>query len=86
VKVAGAVGLAATVAPIVALVVGHLVVGAGTFFGVQGLLAAGQGAELTDHSFVTLVERLFGLWGYAAAWLLWKGHIVAPSPTLTATR
>jgi len=85
VKVAGAVGLVAIVTPIAALVVGHLAVGAGTWLGVQALLAAGQGAELADRSFVTLVERLFGLWGYVAAWLLWKGQIVAPSPTPTVT-
>lgn len=86
VKVAGAVGLAASVAPIVALLAGHLAVGAGTFLGAHALLAAGDGAAFTDHSFVTLVERLFGLWGYVAAWLLWKGHIVAPSPTLAPLR
>jgi hypothetical protein len=28
---------------------------------------------------VTLVERLFGLWGYVAAWLLWRGHVAAPA-------
>jgi len=25
--------------------------------------------------FVTLIERIFGLWSYLAAWLLWCGHI-----------
>lgn len=85
VKVAGAIGVVASFAPIVALLVGHLAVGAGTFLGVQALLAAGEGAALTDHSFVTLVERLFGLWGYVAAWLLWRGQIVAPPPTRAAT-
>jgi hypothetical protein len=73
-KVVGAVGLVASLTPIMALVVGHLVVGAGAFLGVSGLLSAGQGGAL-DTSFLTLVERLFGLWGYAAAWLLWRGHI-----------
>lgn len=71
-KVVGAVGVAATLLPLVALVVGHLVVGAGAFLGVRGLLASGHG---TDRTFVTLVERLLGLWGYVAAWLLWRGHI-----------
>ncbi len=75
VKVAGAVGVLATVLPIIALIAGHLVIGAGAFLGVRGLLAAGEGAALTDRSFVTLVERLFGLWGYVAAWLLWRGHL-----------
>jgi hypothetical protein len=74
VKVVGAVGLIATVLPIGALI-------AGAFVGVKALLAAGDGAALTDRSFVTLVERLFGLWGYVAAWLLWRGHIArAPDP------
>ena len=80
VKVVGAVGLVASLAPIVLLVAGHLVVGVGTVFGVNALLAAGHGADPTDHSFVTLVERLFGLWGYAAAWLLWRGHIRVTAP------
>ena len=75
VKVAGAVGVVATVTPIVALVAGHLAMGVGAAVGIKALLAAGDGATLTDRSFVTLVERLFGLWGYVAAWLLWRGHI-----------
>jgi hypothetical protein len=75
VKVVGAVGVLATALPIVILVAGHLAVGAGALLGAKQLLAAGEGAALTDRSFVTLVERLFGLWGYGAAWLLWRGHI-----------
>ena len=43
------------------------------------MLAAGEGAPLGDRSFVTLVERLFGLWGYVAAWLLWRGYMEAPA-------
>ncbi len=81
VKVAGAVGVLAAALPIAALVAGHLAVGVGAFAGVKALLAAGEGATLTDRSFVTLVERLFGLWGYVAAWLMWRGHIAAaPQP------
>lgn len=75
-KVAGAVGVVAALLPIAALVLGHLVIGFGAFFGVRALLAAGDGAALTDGSFVTLVQRLFGLWAYAAAWFLWRGQIV----------
>ncbi|HEX2659373.1 MAG TPA: hypothetical protein VHU40_13915 [Polyangia bacterium] len=72
VKVVGALGVVASLTPIVALIVGHVAVGAGAFLGVKGLLAAsGSG----DHTFVTLVERILGLWGYGAAWLLWRGHI-----------
>jgi hypothetical protein len=53
------------------------VLGAGAYLGLGALLSAGHGAAAGDYGFVTLVERLFGLWGYAAAWLLWRGHIQA---------
>jgi hypothetical protein len=79
VKLVGAVGVVASLLPIVALVAGHLAVGAGAFLGVKGLLAAGNGGD--DRTFVTLVERILGLWGYVAAWLLWRGHIRAASTT-----
>lgn len=83
-KVVGAVGLVASLTPIVALLVGHLVVGAGAFLGLSALLSAGHGTGPLDTSFLTLVERLFGLWGYAAAWLLWRGHIRAVPATSAA--
>jgi len=76
-KVVGAVGVIASLTPIVALIVGHVVVGAGAFLGVGALLAGRDGAAPTDLGFVTLIERVFGLWGYAAAWLLWRGYIRA---------
>lgn len=75
-KIIGAVGLLATVGPIVAIVVGHVVVGVGAAIGVGSLLSATDGSTPSDLSFVTLVERIFGLWGYVVAWLLWRGHIV----------
>lgn len=77
-KVAGAVGLLAAAAPVAAIVVGHLAVGMGAWFGVGGLLAAAQGQAGADTGFVILVERIFGVWAYAAAWFLWRGHIAAP--------
>ncbi len=76
-KFVGAVGVAATAFPIAAIVVGHLVVGLGAAIGVSGLLAATDGSAPSDLGFVTLVERIFGLWAYVAAWLLWRGYIVA---------
>lgn len=75
VKIVGAVGVVASVLPIAAIVVGHLAVGAGAFLGVNALLEAGNVGAPADGSFVTLVQRLFGLWAYVAAWLLWRGHI-----------
>jgi hypothetical protein len=80
VKLVGAVGVVATLAPIAALIIGHLVVGAGAVLGVRAILAAGSGGALTDHAFITLVERVFGLWAYVAAWLLWRGHIRVSAP------
>jgi hypothetical protein len=77
VKIVGAMGVAATLTPIVALVAGHLAVGAGAFLGVKGLLAA-SGHAGDDRTFVTMVERILGLWGYVAAWLLWRGHVRRP--------
>lgn len=79
-KVVGAVGVVVSLAPIVALVAGHLAVGFGAALGVVGMLAAADGGAPADLSFVTMVERVFGLWGYVAAWMLWRGHIKSPVP------
>jgi hypothetical protein len=76
----GAAGLVASLTPILALLVGHLVVGVGAFLGISALLSASGGSGPIDTSFLTLVERVFGLWGYAAAWLLWRGHVRATAP------
>lgn len=76
-KVVGAIGVLATLAPIAAIVVGHIAVGVGAAIGISALLSAAEGGMLSDLSFVAMVERIFGLWGYVAAWLLWRGHIVA---------
>ncbi len=85
-KVVGAVGVLATAFPIGAIVVGHLVVGVGAALGISAILAATSGAAPSDLGFVILVERIFGLWAYVAAWLLWRGYIVAPSPGTISTR
>jgi hypothetical protein len=42
---------------------------------VGAILSATEGLAPTDLSFVGLIERLFGLWSYLTAWLLWRGHI-----------
>ena len=78
-KVAGAAGVLAALAPIIAIVLDHIVVGLGAALGVGSMLAAADGGTLPDLSFVAMVERIFGLWGYLAAWLLWRGRIVNKS-------
>jgi hypothetical protein len=74
-KVVGAVGVIASLGPIAAIVVGHLALGLGAAFGVGAILSAAEGGVLSDTSFLTVVERTFGLWACVAAWLLWRGHI-----------
>lgn len=74
-KLVGAIGVLATLAPIAAIVVGHIAVGVGAAIGVGALLSAAEGGTPSDLGFVTMVERIFGLWGFVAAWLLWWGHI-----------
>jgi len=74
-KVVGAIGVLATLTPIAAIIVGHIAVGLGAALGIGSLLSASGDAH-SDLSFVTMVERIFGLWGYVASWLLWRGHIV----------
>ncbi len=78
-KVIGAVGVFATLLPMAAVVAGHVVVGLGAALGVESILSAGESGTPGDLGFVTLVERVFGLWGYVAAWLLWRGHITSQS-------
>lgn len=77
-KMVGAVGAVAAAGPILAIVVGHLAVGVGAALGVGSLLASAMGHGPADTSFVTFVERIFGLWAYLAAWMLWRGHVEAP--------
>jgi hypothetical protein len=74
-KVVGAVGVLATMVPIALIVIGHIAVGLGAVWGVASLVAATDGAPMTDISFVIVVERIFGLWCYAAAWFMWRGYL-----------
>ncbi len=74
-KFAGAAGVMATATPIAALIAGHLVVGFGAALGIESLVSSTQGGAPVDLRFVTLVERIFGLWSCAAAWFLWRGYI-----------
>jgi len=47
-KVVGAVGVLASVVPIIALAVGHLALGTGEFFGIGAILSATDGAVPVD--------------------------------------
>jgi hypothetical protein len=74
-KVVGAVGVLASLVPIIALVIGHLALGTGAFLGVSAILSATEGRAPIDLSYVTMIDRVFGLWCYLSAWLLWRGHV-----------
>jgi len=53
-KIVGAVGLAASLLPIFAIVAGHLGLGLGVYFGLNALLPAANGASLIDPAFIPM--------------------------------
>ena len=74
-KFAGTVGALVSIAPILALVFGHLALGAGAFFGIGALLAAVEGAAMNDYSVINAIDTIFALWALVTAWFLWRGSI-----------
>lgn len=77
VKVVGAVGVVATLAPILALLAGHLAVGAGAYLGVGSLMRATEGAALQDMTAIHVLDALFAVWAVSSAWMLGRGAIAA---------
>lgn len=77
VKVAGAVGLVTALAPLGALIAGHLVVGFGAWFGIDALMRAAEGQVLADLAAIRAVDMLTLLWSSFAAFLLLTGRIRA---------
>jgi hypothetical protein len=74
-KFAGALGVVASVAPIVAIVTAHIALGASTVFGISSLLAATEGAAMKDFSFINTIDSIFALWSLVTARFLWQGYI-----------
>jgi hypothetical protein len=74
-RILGSLGVVGTLLTLVLLIAGHVMVGAGAILGIGAIMAATNGSAPTDLSFISLIDRMFGLWGYATAWLLWRGHI-----------
>lgn len=75
VKVAGAAGVVFSLAPIAALVAGHLVLGLGALFGIDALMRGAKGQALTDLTAIRAVDMLILLWSGFAAWFLLTGRI-----------
>jgi hypothetical protein len=74
-KVAGTIGAIASIAPILALVIGHLALGAGFMYGIGSLMEAADGGVLADYSFIKTIDVLFAIWSLVSAWFLWRGYI-----------
>ena len=73
-EIAGAIGAVAGIAPILALMPGHVVLGAGAALGIGSLLAATDGAVPGDFSFIKIMDALYCAWGIASAFFLARTH------------
>ncbi len=60
-KVAGALGVLASFTPIVALIVGHIALGAGAFIGLDALLTAADGGVVNNLSAIILTDVMFAV-------------------------
>ncbi len=74
-KVVGALGVFTAVAPIILLLVGHVIVGVGAAFGIAALFAATAESGAIRFAVVDNIEFLFSLWGIVASVMLWTGRI-----------
>ena len=75
VRLVGALGAAASIVPLLILILGHVSVAAGAFFGVEALLNMNSSASVLASIPVQTIEALFIVWAAIAAVLLWRGHI-----------
>lgn len=57
-KAVGAVGVLASLAPLAALVAGHLVLGVGAFFGIDALMQAVDGGPLNNQAAIRAIDGL----------------------------
>lgn len=76
-KLAGAIGVMASLTPLGALIGGHLVLGFEAFFGIDALMHAAEGQSLVDLRAIRIVDMLTLLWSSFAAFLLLTGRIRA---------
>jgi hypothetical protein len=74
-KLVGAAGVVATLAPLGALIAGHLILGLGALFGIDALMRAAEGQALTDLTAIRAIDMLILLWSAFAAWFLISGRI-----------
>jgi len=72
-KIVGAVGVMATLTPIILLVLGHILVGTGASYGIASLFEALENSESLGVSTLYKFDYLFSVWGVATSILLWRG-------------
>ena len=76
-KVAGALGAAGTVLPILLLVAGHLFLGAGAIWGISALYGAATAQPQVSPAIVGVINAIFLAWSLLAAAALWSGRMEA---------
>jgi hypothetical protein len=74
-KVVGAIGMAATLAPIVLLVASHILVGTGATYGITSLFLALEQPAVSNPSVLNNFDYLFSVWGVITSIILWRGMI-----------
>lgn len=76
--VVGALGSVMTLVPLVILIIGHLSIAAGAFFGVEILYSASQDSQLIGTGPINTIEAVFVLWSVVTAVCLWRGKMSVP--------
>ena len=77
-KIMGAFGTAGAVVPIILLVAGHVIVGAGAILGVSSLYElSGENINSTP-GIIRIIEAIFFGWGALVAIALWSGQLSRP--------
>ncbi len=74
-KLAGAVGAIASLAPIALLMAGHLVLGVGAFLGIEALYDFGSDATRSNLPVIRLIDFVLFAWAALVAGLMWGGRI-----------
>lgn len=74
-KILGALGTATSLAPIILLIAGHIVVGAGAFWGLAVLFEDGSSPELVRTSAVSKIDFMLAAWCICAGIVLLAGLV-----------
>ena len=84
-KIAGALGAAASLLPLLALIAGHISIAAGAFLGVSALLNPAVGQSALTSMPVRSIEAVFICWSAGTAVFLWKGSMSTDSEVISSS-